>query len=81
MRAAAGGGPIGERLEAVAILPGELEEFAGVEIGGFFTEERFKAPLDVGAIPGIEPVAARGEPVELEQVEHEVSDIGYLISV
>ena len=34
--AAAEGGPVGEGLQVVAILPGELEEFVGVEVGGFF---------------------------------------------
>ena len=66
MGAAAGGGPIGERSEAVAIPPGELEEFAGVEISRFFTQEGLEAPLDVWTVPGVKPVAARGEPVELE---------------
>jgi hypothetical protein len=26
--------------------------------------------LDVGAVPGVEAVAARGKPVELENMEH-----------
>ena len=61
---AAFGGPIGEGFEVFAIFPGELEEFVGVEDGGFFAEERLEAPLDVRAFPGLEAVAVRGEPIE-----------------
>lgn len=68
--AAAEGGPVGERFQVMAIFPGEVEEFVGVEIGGFFTQEGFKAPLDVGTFPGLEAIAARGEPVEFEDVPH-----------
>lgn len=67
---AAGGRPIGEGFELVAVFPGEVEELVHVEIGGFFTEKGFEAPLDVGAVPGVEAVAARGKPVELENMEH-----------
>ena len=34
--AAAEGGPVGEGFQVVAILPGKVEEFVGVEVGGFF---------------------------------------------
>jgi len=55
----------------VAIFPGEMEEFWCVEVGGFRAQEGFEAPLDVGAFPGLEAVAAGREPVELEEVPHE----------
>ena len=74
--AAALGGPIGEGFQIVAIFPGELEEFPGVEVGGVLAKEGLEAPLDVGAFPGLEVVAAGGEPVELEHAPHRVS--GYL---
>jgi len=67
---APGGGPVGERLELVAVFPGEVEKFVDVEIGGFFTEKGFEAPLDVGAVPRMEAIAARSEPVELDKMPH-----------
>jgi hypothetical protein len=73
--AAAGGGPFGEGFEAVTVFPGEMKELAGVELGGFLTEQSFKAPLDVRAFPRLETVAARGEPVELQDVPHGRVDI------
>jgi hypothetical protein len=66
LSAAAGGGPGGEGFQVAAIFPGEVEKFAGVEVGSFFAEEGFKTPLDVGAFPGPQAIAAGGEPVELE---------------
>lgn len=48
----------------MAVFPGKLEEFSCVKIGGFFAEESFKAPLDVGAFPRLKAVPAGGEPVE-----------------
>jgi hypothetical protein len=69
--AAAGGGPVGEGFKIFAIFPGEMQELAGVEVGGFFTEKGFEAPLDVRTFPGLKAVAAGSEPVELEDVPHE----------
>src|ERR1700757_1049634 len=69
---AAFGGPVGKRIQVVAIFPGELEEFFGVEIGGFFSKEGFEAPSDVRTFPGPKAVAAGGEPVEFENIPHEV---------
>ena len=68
--ATAGGGPTGEGFEIFAVFPGEMQEFADVEVGGFFPEKGFEAPLDVGAFPRLEAVAAGSEPVELEKVPH-----------
>ena len=67
---AASGGPVGEGDEAIAVLPGEAEEFASVEVGSFLAEEGFEAPLNEGAVPGMKAVAAGGEPIELEEMEH-----------
>ncbi len=64
------GGPIGEGPEVVAVFPGKLKEFSRVEIGGFFAEERFEAPLDVGASPRLKAVPAGGEPIEFYEVPH-----------
>ena len=65
---AAGGGPVREGFQSVAIFPAELEKFASVEVGGFLAEEGFKAPLDVRALPRTKTVAAGSEPIELEHV-------------
>jgi len=67
---AAGGGPVGKGSQSITVLPGELEESACSEIGGFLAKEGFKTPLNIGAVPGMETVTAGGQPVELEQVEH-----------
>jgi hypothetical protein len=68
LSSAAGRGPVREGFQAVAIFPTESEKFARVEIGGFFAEEGFKAPLDVGALPRTKTVAAGSEPIKLEHV-------------
>jgi len=70
---AALGGPVREGFQVVAILPGEVEEFFGVEVGGVWTEKGFEAPLNVRAFPGTKAVAAGGEPIELKDVPHELS--------
>ncbi|MGB9433074.1 MAG: hypothetical protein WBQ89_12590 [Candidatus Acidiferrum sp.] len=62
--AAAGSSPVGERFQVVAIFPGELEKFASVEFGSVFAKEGFKAPLDIGAFPGLKAVSAGSKPVE-----------------
>jgi len=64
------GGPIGETAEVVAVFPGELEEFSGVEMGGFFAEEGFKAPLEIGTVPRLQTIAAGGYPVVAERLPH-----------
>jgi hypothetical protein len=67
---ASDGSPVGEGFEVVAIFPGKLEEFAGVEMRGFIAQESFKAPLDVRTVPGLKAVSAGGKPVEFEDVPH-----------
>jgi len=68
--AAALGGPVGETAEVFAVFPGELEEFSGVEVGGFFAEEGFKAPLEIGTVPGLQAIATGGYPVVAERLPH-----------
>jgi hypothetical protein len=79
--AAAGGGPGGEAFQVAAVFPGEMEEFAAVEVAGLFAEEGFEAPLDVRAFPGLKAIAAGGEPVELEKVPHGQKVISFKLSV
>src|SRR5450631_4269401 len=64
----ADGDPFEEAFHASAFAPHQREEFAGVEIGGFFAEECFEAPLNVGGGPGAEAVALRDDPVVAEGV-------------
>lgn len=66
----AGGSPVGEGLQAIAVFPGELQEFLGVEVGGFLAKESLEAPLDIGALPGTKAIAGGSKPIELEQVPH-----------
>ena len=68
--AAAGGDPFEKALHAIAFAPHQGEEFAGVEVRGFVTEESFHAPLDVGGGPGAEAIAFGDDPVVAEGVQH-----------
>ncbi len=68
-------GPIDESLELVAVAPTELEEFSGVEIRGFLTKKGFQAPLDIGATPRCEAIAARGNPIITERSNHSCTSI------
>ena len=42
-----------------------------VEIRGFFSEEGFEAPANIGALPGAQTVATGGEPIELDEVKQD----------
>jgi hypothetical protein len=66
------GGPVEEALELVAVFPAQFEEFGGGQVGGFGAEEGFKAPAEIGAVPGIEAIALGGEPVVAEELPHSV---------
>jgi hypothetical protein len=74
-------GPIDEALQLVAMPPTELQEFSGVEIRGFLTKKGFQTPLDVGATPRCEAIAARGDPIITERSNHSCTSIwpGYLV--
>lgn len=62
--------PVGETVEIIAVFPGELEEFPGVEMGGFFPQEGLKAPLEIGTVPGLQPISASSYPVVAERLPH-----------
>jgi hypothetical protein len=64
------GCPVDESLELVAMTPAELEEFSGVEIGSFPAKKSFEAPLDIGATPRCEAIAARGNPIIAKRLKH-----------
>ena len=55
----------------MAVLPAEAEERMRVEIRGFFSEEGFEAPANIGALPGAQTVATGGEPIELDEVKQD----------
>lgn len=69
-------GPIDESLQLVAMAPAELEEFSGVEVRGFLTQKGFEAPLDIGAAPRCEAIAARGNPIITDRSNHLCTSIG-----
>ena len=62
--------PLKEAFHAGAFAPHQGEEFCGVEVGGFFPEECFEAPLDVRRGPGTQAIALRDDPVVAESVQH-----------
>ena len=63
-------GPIGKAVELFAMFPAKLQKFSSVQVGGFSSKEGFKAPLQVGTIPGIQPVSARNRPVIAKCIPH-----------
>lgn len=69
------GCPVDESLELVAMTPAELEEFSGVEIGGFPAKKSLEAPPDIGATPRCEAIAARGNPIIAKRLKHSCTSI------
>src|SRR5713226_8035627 len=63
-------GPIHKPFHVVAVLPGKVKELAGRQIGGFFPEERLKAPANVGTLPRVESITTSCIPVVLHCLEH-----------
>jgi len=45
LHSAAFGGPVGEPLQLVAVLPGQLKEFGSGHVSGFLAQEGLKPPL------------------------------------
>lgn len=62
--------PISKTPQLLAVLPTQFHEFLCVEIGSFFAEEGFKAPLQVRTGPGFPSVSARNDPVITKQIPH-----------
>jgi hypothetical protein len=73
--------PVEETFHASALAPHQGEEFAGVEMGGFFAEECFEAPLNIGRGPGTEAVAFGDDPVVVEGVQHGETETSVRIGV
>ena len=63
-------GPIHKPFHVVAVFPSEVNELAGRQIRGFFSEERLKAPADVGTLPRFESITPSRVPVILHGLEH-----------
>ena len=59
----------------VAMAPAELEEFSGIEIGRFIAKKGFETPLDIGATPRREAIAARGNPIIAKRQKHSCTSI------
>jgi predicted acyl esterase len=70
------GCPVDESLELVAMTPAKPQEFSGVEIGGFPAQKSFETPLDIGATPRREAIAARGNPIKTNRPKHAYTSIG-----
>ena len=68
--AAAVGSPVDKSLKLIAMLPANAKELSSVEVGGFLAQKRFEAPLDIRALPRGKTIAARGNPVITERLEH-----------
>src|SRR6266850_4491993 len=70
LEAAPLGSPVYKAFHIVAVLPGKVEELAGSQVGGFFSQERFKAPAQVWTLPRFKPIAPGRVPVILHCLEH-----------
>src|SRR6266850_469041 len=62
--------PVNKAFHVVAILPGKVKELAGSQVGGFFSQERFKAPPQVWTLPRFKSIAPSRVPVILHCLEH-----------
>src|ERR1700674_256016 len=62
--------PVYETFHIVAVLPGKVKELAGSQVGGFFSQERFKAPTQVWTLPRFKPISPGRIPVILHCLEH-----------
>src|ERR1700733_1903593 len=63
LRAAALIHPIEKVADAGALAPHQFKIFAAIKIRRVCTVKRFHAPVDVRAVPGMQPVAFRRDPV------------------
>ncbi len=55
--------PAEEAAKLGALAPEKAEELPGMEILGFSSEERLHPPLQIRALPGIQPVTLGSRPV------------------
>src|ERR1700692_1205862 len=62
--------PIQKPLHLIPILPGQTKEFPRRHFRRLRPKEGLKSPAQVRAIPGMEPVALRGNPVVPQHLEH-----------
>jgi len=70
LKAASFRGPVHEAFHMLAVLPGEVKEFPGGKIGGFFPEKSLKAPSHIGAFPRLESISPSSTPVILQRLNH-----------
>src|SRR6516164_114803 len=63
--------PLRKGPQPVAVFPGKSKKFRGIKVGGFFAQKCFEPPPKIGALPGFETVAARGDPVVSQYCPHE----------
>src|SRR6266581_574701 len=63
-------GPAQEPPKLGALAPEKPEELPGIEIPGFPSEERLHPPLQIRALPGIQPVALGSRPVVAQPAQH-----------
>jgi hypothetical protein len=64
------GSPVHETLHVHAILPRQPKELTGIELGRFRSQEGFKAPTQVRALPWCKTIAPGNNPVVVKGLEH-----------
>ena len=63
--------PLCEGLQAITVFPRKSKELPRIKVGGFFAKKCFEPPLKIRAPPGLQAVAARGDPVVSQRCPHE----------
>ena len=66
--------PLREGLQAITVFPRKLKELPRIQVAGFFAKKCFEPPLKIRAPPGLQTVAARGDPVVSQRCPHENRD-------
>lgn len=69
------GEPVEEADELAAFGEEEVEKVAGTDLFGMKAGVGLESPLEVGAAPGAEVVAAGGGPEKFDGFEHEVPSL------
>jgi hypothetical protein len=62
--------PLDELFHLRSIFPGQLEKFLRIERRRFRSEEGFKSPANVRAVPRIKSISAGGNPIIAKSLKH-----------
>jgi len=63
-------GPVHEVLQFRAVFPGQAEKFSRRQLLRFAAQKSFKAPAQIRALPWIQTISTRNNPVVTQRVPH-----------